>query len=181
MAVSSLQFRFRSQQDTLSFGGQLAQVIASARGFENDAALCIYLQGDLGVGKTTLARAIVQSLGHKGAVKSPTYTLVEPYELGRINVYHFDLYRLVDPEELLFLGADDYFAASDNVCLIEWPTKGEGFLPKADLQIQLSNVENGAGDIAQESRKVTLCAYSERGVSLLDKVVPLSQESGVAE
>jgi tRNA threonylcarbamoyladenosine biosynthesis protein TsaE len=114
----------------------------------------IFLEGNLGMGKTTLSRGIIRGLGHVGAVKSPTFTLVEPYEIGDIRAFHFDLYRLVDPEELEFLGIRDYFE-DDALCLIEWPDKGAGFLPKPDLTITISPQDSG--------RSLTILSQGSRG------------------
>jgi tRNA threonylcarbamoyladenosine biosynthesis protein TsaE len=106
----------------------------------------IFLQGDLGSGKTTLVRGYLRAAGYAGTVKSPTYNIVEEYTLAGNKIYHFDLYRLNDPEELEYLGISDYFK-HDSVCFIEWPDKGEGFLPKPDTVITLT--VDGCGRLAE--------------------------------
>lgn len=127
------------------------------------AALCstatvIYLEGDLGAGKTSFCRGFIHGLGYVGRVKSPTYTLVEPYEIKNWRIFHFDLYRLSDPEELEFIGIRDYFD-DDCICLIEWPDKGHGLLAAADLHISIEFIDH--------SRSLTVQANTEYGQQLL--------------
>lgn len=118
----------------------------------------VFLSGTLGAGKTSLCQGVLSALGHTGPVKSPTYTLVEPYTLTHRNVYHFDLYRLVDPEELEWIGGRDYFDG-ESICLIEWPERGAGALPAPDLTLSL--------ELAGTGRTLWITAGSARGQALL--------------
>lgn len=136
---------------TEALGGALALALPADR-----RGLSILLQGELGSGKSTLARAMLRGLGHEGAVPSPTYTLVEPYSFLDYIVYHIDLYRISDPEELEFLGWSDL---EDGMRLIEWPERVPGLLKQADLLIQLTYAGSG--------RAAELSALSARGNQLL--------------
>lgn len=121
----------------------------------------VCLRGDLGAGKTTLVRGLLRGAGQGGAVKSPTFSLVEPYELGAHKVFHFDFYRVQDPEELEYIGMRDYLD-QPGLCLIEWPEKAGGFLPEADLDIMIHKTEKG--------RRVRLELNTDRGKALSEKL-----------
>lgn len=149
----NLQQHLSDADATVELGQRLAKALSQAT--------IIYLQGDLGAGKTTLTRGIMRAMGHEGKVKSPTYTLVEPYQIGHWQINHFDLYRLADPEELEFIGIRDYFV-ENCVSIVEWPDKGEGMLPKPDLEIHLS--------YAGVQRQATLCAHSAIGETVITKL-----------
>ncbi|MGI9249839.1 MAG: tRNA (adenosine(37)-N6)-threonylcarbamoyltransferase complex ATPase subunit type 1 TsaE [Pseudohongiellaceae bacterium] len=119
-----------------------AATLAIGRQFGSAAAACkegltVHLHGDLGAGKTTLARGFLRAFGYEGAVKSPTYTLVEPYTLTGRHIFHFDLYRLTNPNEMDFLGVEEYLRPP-NICLIEWAERGEKLIPAADLRLELT-------------------------------------------
>ncbi|MEI6858966.1 MAG: tRNA (adenosine(37)-N6)-threonylcarbamoyltransferase complex ATPase subunit type 1 TsaE [Shewanella sp.] len=151
--MASVKVFLDNEQDTVELGERLAQIIIPP--------LVLNLSGELGAGKTTLSRGLIQALGHEGTVKSPTYALVEPYELNGIELFHFDLYRLHDPEELEYMGIRDYF--SDNsVCIIEWPERGYGVMPMADISIEIKYVGS--------SRTVEITSGSIKGQVLLSKL-----------
>ncbi len=123
-----LETFIHNEEEMLRLGARLAKIIRPP--------MLVYLYGPLGAGKTTLVRGVLQGLEHSGSVKSPTYTIVEPYTLSDFTLYHFDLYRLNDPAELEALGFRDYLS-SDSLCLLEWPERGEGWLPEPDVKISI--------------------------------------------
>ena len=148
-----LDVALETERDTILFGEKLSHCL-EGRGR-------VYLHGGLGAGKTTLCRGILRAMGHKGAVKSPTFTLVEPYRLAWGQVFHFDLYRLNDPDELEYIGVDDYFT-DQNLCLVEWPEKAKDTLPASDLDVELR--------IIDRSRCARITARSVFGSEVLENL-----------
>lgn len=144
---------------TAALGAALARAL--------QPGLVIYLHGDLGAGKTALTRALLHAAGHAGTVKSPTYTLSEPYQVmldGKpLTVIHYDLYRMSSPEEFLDAGFREDFDGR-NVCIVEWPEKGEPVLPPPDVRVLLS--------VSGHGREVELQALSELGLLCLDRLTP---------
>ena len=121
----------------------------------------IYLSGELGAGKTTFVRGLLNALGYTGNVKSPTYTLIEPYSIDSWNVYHFDLYRINDPQELETMGIRDY-CDGESICLFEWPEQGEDSLPPADIILSLTHADPG--------REANIESKSLQGEIILNKL-----------
>jgi len=157
--MKQLEYLLVDESATIAVGYCLAKVLQWQSDQQQiQQALVVFLNGDLGAGKTTLTRGFVRGMGHQGNVKSPTYTLVEPYELPPWQIYHFDLYRLGDPEELEYMGIRDYF--SENCCcFVEWPEKGAGVLANADIIINMVYQD--------EQRIIDLQACSTRGEGVL--------------
>jgi tRNA threonylcarbamoyladenosine biosynthesis protein TsaE len=149
LVVSIMQYSFNltlnNEQDTQN----LAQILA-----QHFTTGVVYLIGDLGAGKTTLTRHYLQHLGHQGSVKSPTYTLVEPYQVKGRDIFHFDLYRLNDPYELELMGIRDYLETPNALFLFEWPSKGGDEIPQADLIIDIQKSED------ELTRSATLSFHS---------------------
>ncbi len=112
----------------------------------------VFLNGDLGAGKTTLVRGLLRAAGVTGAIKSPTYALIEEYDIAERKIFHFDLYRLADSEELEWIGIDDYLS-QNALCLIEWSSKGAGILPSADMTISLKMQDDGR--LVEVHKKIT--------------------------
>ncbi len=141
------------EEQTLAFGASLFTVI--------DDGCLVFLSGDLGAGKTTLVRGFLRAGGHIGPVKSPTFTVVEEYLINNRLIFHLDLYRLGDPEELEYLGIRDYLDNSA-ICFIEWPEKGKGFLPQADLNIIL--------DFKDDGRTIVIASHDKHGDTIRKKL-----------
>ncbi len=151
------QTHLHDEAGTAALGASLARALAPG--------LTVFLHGDLGAGKTALTRALLHSAGHEGHVKSPTYTLAEPYALvldGRpVEIIHFDLYRLASPEEFLDAGFREHFN-DHSICIIEWPEKAAQVLPTPDIEVFLS--------ISGDGRDIELQALSDQGSQCLDRL-----------
>jgi tRNA threonylcarbamoyladenosine biosynthesis protein TsaE len=161
MPIQPSEFALADESATARLGAALARAIESEAAAITTHGLVVALAGDLGVGKTSVVRAMLRALGVTGAVRSPTFTLLEPYVVSSLNFYHFDFYRLADPEEFSFAGFRDMFGPAA-VCLIEWPDKAAGHLPAADLQIALR--------VAGQGRHANLTAATELGAACLDRI-----------
>ena len=147
-------FELANAEATVALGAELSRSLLAT----DINGLIVYLGGTLGAGKTTFCRGVLEALGYSGAVKSPTYTLVEPYNLVKMAVYHFDLYRLSDPEELEFMGVRDYFDG-DSLSLVEWSERGLGVLPEPDVRIDISVCKSG--------RRAHMCAETKHGSAIV--------------
>lgn len=154
------------EEKMLAYAGECAKVFSDAA----QTGGLIFLEGDLGAGKTTFSRGLMRGFGYQGAVKSPTYTLVETYDVSTyseaaikqpLSVCHFDLYRLADPEELEFMGIRDYLEGA-HLCLMEWADKGLGFLPPADLVLSIDDIKDG--------RRLTWQAGTEKGLAWCEQL-----------
>lgn len=154
----SFELILGDEASTARFARQMAEVMLEKA--LHGPSIQIHLSGDLGSGKTTFTRYLLQAMGVEGAVRSPTYTLIEPYELGDFHCQHLDLYRVADPEELEYLGLSE-MSERAGLTLVEWPSKGQGFLPAADLDLTLEYHGDG--------RKITVKAttLNERNSAIL--------------
>ena len=161
MHPDHLTLALPSEAETLALGAALAAGLAPG--------MVIWLDGDLGAGKTTLVRGLLRAAGDSGPVKSPTYTLVEVHVVSGLHFYHFDFYRFNQAEEYLDAGLDEYFSGS-GICLVEWPDKAAPYLPAADMRIELRVADAGAGG----GRVAHLTAAGARGRSCLAGVMSSS-------
>jgi tRNA threonylcarbamoyladenosine biosynthesis protein TsaE len=152
--MKELRITLPTEEDMLTFAGKLSHTVKPGT--------VIYLLGQLGAGKTTFTRGFLRGLGYEQKVKSPTYTLVEPYTIGNLNIFHFDLYRVKTPKELEYIGIHDYFSP-DAICLIEWPEQGFSLLPRADITCHIKFADKSA-------REIHLQAHTSVGEACLNKV-----------
>jgi len=158
---STRSYTLASEQATIALGRALAPALEAVRDGIRAQGLAIGLTGDLGAGKTTAVRALLRALGVQGAVKSPTFALLEPYEVSRLNLYHFDFYRFKNPKEFLDGGFSEYFGPGC-VDLVEWPERAGAYLPALDLDVVLQVTATG--------RSARLTAHTEIGSTCLKQL-----------
>jgi tRNA threonylcarbamoyladenosine biosynthesis protein TsaE len=161
MTTPAVEFALPDDGATAQLGSALAHAIGRRTAAIVDAGLVVALAGDLGAGKTSIVRAVLRALGVTGAVRSPTFTLVEPYVVSSLNFYHFDFYRLANAGEFSSAGFREMFGPGA-VCLIEWPDRAAGHLPPADLRIALT--------VADPGRHARLTAATELGAACLQDI-----------
>jgi tRNA threonylcarbamoyladenosine biosynthesis protein TsaE len=149
--VTTLQVKTASEAETEALGRRLAPLLAEV--------CLVYVRGPLGAGKTTLVRGLLRGLGYEGPVKSPTFSLLEPYEIGEVRLCHFDLYRITDPQELEYLALRDYIG-SEYLCVIEWPERAGPLLPPPDLDVMIRPSNN-------EGRELRMQASTPAGAAVL--------------
>jgi len=154
MGGKHAEFFIKGESEMMRFGGALSKACEGGE--------IIYLHGELGAGKTTMVRGYLRQMGHEGAVKSPTYTLVEHYSYNGKIIYHFDLYRLGDGEELEYMGIRDYFHQKA-ICLLEWPERGRGYIPSADIDITIFYEHEG-------QRRLRLKPISRQGIQVFNVI-----------
>ena len=160
-ASSPVHRNLPDETATAALGGALAQALLEMRDAIDTRGIAIGLFGDLGAGKTTLVRGLLRQLGVTGAVKSPTFALLEPYEVSRLHLYHFDFYRFKNPKEFQDGGFAEYFGPGA-ICLVEWPAQAGSYLPPIDLEVRLQVLDSGRG--------VELIAHTPNGDRCLDRL-----------
>ncbi len=161
MMEPTLALILADEQATSALGAAIADALRAMTSAVEQAGMSIAIAGELGSGKTSLVRALLRRFGVTGSVKSPTFALLEPYEVSRLHLYHFDFYRFKNPYEFVESGFLDLFQPG-SICLVEWPERGGKYLPAADLSIQLTVLESG--------RSAAISANTKIGEQCLDQI-----------
>jgi tRNA threonylcarbamoyladenosine biosynthesis protein TsaE len=169
--LASATFRLADERATMALGDALARGLEEQRAHLQACGFVLWLRGDLGAGKTSLARALLRALGVQGSVKSPTFSLVEPYVISSLHLHHFDFYRFSDAGDFAAAGFRELFGPG-NVCLIEWPERALGAAPAPDLSVRL--------DVLDEGRAAYCTAWSEAGDRCLRLAMTMMEAGGGA-
>ncbi len=159
--IARVQVTLTSVSQVTLLAKRFAELLEQQATVFSQTPWIIFLDGDLGTGKTTFVRSVLQAMGEKGRIKSPTYTILESYMIKKLHILHLDLYRLVDPDELHFLGIDDYLD-ENTIFFIEWPKKACSMLPRPDLLLHYNFLAQG--------RSLELTAFSQQAVPLLESI-----------